>query len=227
MAKEIRKNNALTDANKIKNNALTKKALNAVYRLYEEQGEKIETTTYHILKMLDIGTDKKNYTLILKALKNLLQPITFEDSKQIITAPICTYVRIDKDTKKMNISINQELLQAIRNTPHWTVLSLKIMNRLSGSYAISIYEIYQRYKTVNYKNAKFGKQYDLKEMQEKFNVKLEARKINESIKRGIAEIKKKLDLDIEFFYSRPRKKFCFFWYLSEKELEQVNKKKSQ
>jgi len=215
--KEIKKNNALTDGHINSSLAFTRKLINVVYMLYKEKNSLlIETSKRELIRLLDLKVDKDNREKLIRSLEELMQIIRVKTEKSHISTTFIQTIIYYNKTNNITIHINKDCINLIDVIKHYTIIDLKIINQFSSNYAIAIYEIYKRYKTINCKNAKQSKKYNLEEMNLKFGTKFkQAKYLNEGIKRGIAEIRKKTNIDINFLYLRAEKKFGFFWYLSE------------
>jgi len=220
MKTKIKKNNALTNARELPNLAMSRKLINHIWAMYEEQGEEINTSYYELLQVLDLKNTGDNYKRVIKSLEQLFKIISFENNGQWIKAPFIVFLSGSKSDDILRIGVNEKLLKAIKNTPHYTILNAKLLNRFSSNYAIVIYEMYMRYKgfsnTVFKQKNLVGMIYNLEQMNKKFGTNYDTRNLNKGIKRGILEIEKKTNIKIFFLYLREKKTFNFAWYKSKK-----------
>jgi len=218
-----KKNNALTDGNLPDRKVLTQKLLNVLNKKYEDEGTIFKIAINELAMMLEMTVNSgKTKLMIYESLMILQQPIQLRnfDYKgtgiKWISAPFLSEATVFTDDKNfVNIQLNEKIIEGLKQKEQYTLIDLKISNKFKTKYGIVIWEMYLRYKNQNRSGVPENWTYQtftLEELNKKFGTKYKYNSdMTKCINRGLKEIKKITNKDIQVNFQKDIKKFGFFW----------------
>jgi hypothetical protein len=225
------KNNILTDARVPFSGALTQKLINILYNNYLKHGAEFSLDLPDLYKLLNVGNQTLTRKHIKVALKQLQYPIEVRNytdlkGKEVLwmSCAFLTRTKIKKNFKeKMFFTIDKELVHALKQKEHYTIIDIQVINKFKSKFGIVLYEMYLRYKDMKKKNIQKNMTYQtftIDELNKKFHTKhkYQAHMIR-AIKAGIDEILKITDIEIFYFWDKYEKQFEFHWFKEEKKAE--------
>lgn len=115
---------------------------------FENYQENTFTINYRQLNAIaDISPRSIDFTT--KALKHLMKPVTICDTKSKFTAIVpVTYVDIDKNTGDYVFSLENRIIDLLRNNDYFTKLDLKDFNPLKSKHSIVIFEYLKKFENL-------------------------------------------------------------------------------
>ena len=82
-----------------------------------------------------------------QSLRTLMRPVVLRDDPQFFEAVVpVTYVTIDKQTGDYVFTLEQRVIELLRNTDYFTKLDLKEFNPLKSKHSIILFEYLKRYE---------------------------------------------------------------------------------
>jgi len=226
MTKNIKKHNSLTDAKTGRLSLRSDKLINALYLLYEKDGENIEIAITQLKELLNLkgGDYGKDIELRLQELRD--HSIKFRNVKlshgdylYFVDSFIQSF-GIERGSQNFcKIKISESFIEAFSQKMGYTPINLEICNQFKTKYGLKLYEMYLRYyslpnkegegvgtisRTINDLNEMFGTAYTTPS------------EIKRGIGRGLKEIEKITGEFINSFYHKSQKKFVFSWHQKEK-----------
>lgn len=115
---------------------------------FENYQENTFTINYRQLNAIaDISPRSIDFTK--KALKHLMKPVVITDTKTKFEAIVpVTYVNIDKKTGDYVFSLENRIINLLRNNDYFTKLDLKDFNPLKSKHSIVIFEYLKRFENL-------------------------------------------------------------------------------
>jgi len=219
----IKKNNALVDGNIPDRKVLANKLVNVLYKNYEEQGEEFTISIPDLLRSLNMASDSgNNRQKIKEAIKFLQYPIELRNFEyngkgiEWLSAPFLSRAKIEKKNSTIiHFKLDSELIAGLKQKEQYTIIDLDISNKFRTKYGIVIWEMYLRYKNQNRSGVPENWTYQtfsLEDLNKKFGTNFKHNsKMLEGVERGLKEIKKITNKDIQVNFQKDIKKFGFFW----------------
>lgn len=230
--KVIKKHNSLTDGYipNTPRKVLPDRLLNALYYKFEKEGEEFTLSIQELKDLLDI-TSQKDDKRIYEAIEILQSPIIIrnfryhEKDVEWMRAPfLCRAIKYRSDANEIHFKIEPIVIEAIKQKGGYTPLDLHICNRFRSKYALKLYEMYRRYRSLPHNrnditNDQIGIiQKSLQELNQMFSTNHTApsklfskNSPHAPINRGLAEIERVTGEKIHCFYDRSKKVFIFSW----------------
>jgi len=226
MAKNIKKHNSLTDARTGKLSLRGDKLINALYLLYEKDGENIEITITELRELLNLkgGDYGKDIELRLQELRD--SSIKFRNVKlshgdylYFVDSFIQSF-GIDRGSQNYcKIKISESFIEAFSQKMGYTPIDLEICNKFKTKYGLKLYEMYLRYYSLPNKQGEgIGTiSLTIQDLNEMFGTAYTTpSEIKRGIERGLKEIEKITKEFINVFYHKGKRKFVFSWHQKRK-----------
>lgn len=91
--------------------------------------------------------NQKDYKIISKSLDALMKPVTLIDNpKRIVKMVPVTYVNVDREKGIYQFTLQEIVIDLLKNTDYFTKLDLKEFNPLKSKHSIVIFEYLKRYE---------------------------------------------------------------------------------
>jgi len=234
----IKKNNALVDGNLPDRKVLSNKLVNVLYKKYEEEGREFSISIPDLLRSLNMVSDSgNNRKKIKEAIKFLQYPIELRNFEyngkgiEWLSAPFLSRAKIEKNHSTIiHFKLDDELIAGLKQKEQYTVIDIDISNKFRTKYGIVIWEMYLRYKNQNRSEVPENWTYQtfsLEALNKKFGTNFKHNsKMLEGINRGLKEIKKITDKDIQVNFQKEIKKFGFFWEKEKQKPKHLKSKKA-
>jgi len=218
----IKKSNVVTDGIVPDRAVLTEKVLNVIYENFQSKGKSFKITFAELFKQLNISNQTENKKRIKESLLILSQSLelknfTHRDGRKVEWF-VGSFLKaiVFKDTRDyININIDEDTLYAIEQLKQYTMIDINISNKFRTKYGIVIWQMYLRYKNQNRSGVPENWTYQtfsLEDLNKKFGTNYKHNsQMQRSIERGLKEIKKIINKDIQVNFQKDIKKFGFFW----------------
>ena len=238
-AKVIKKHNSLTDGYipDTPRKVLPDRLLNALYYKFEKEGEEFTLSIQELKELLGI-TSQKDDKRIFEAIQILQSPIVIRDFRYqnkevewVRTPFLCRAVKFRSENNEIHFKIEPMVIEAVKQKGGYTPLDLGICNRFRSKYALKIYKMYRRYRSLPHNRSDVANDQigiikkSLQELNQMFSTNHTApsklfgqNAPNAPINRGLAEIEKVTGEKIHCFYDRSSKLFIFSWGRSMEDL---------
>ena len=93
--------------------------------------------------------NQKDYKIISKSLDALMKPVTLIDNpKRIVKMVPVTYVNVDREKGIYQFTLQEIVIDLLKNTDYFTKLDLKEFNPLKSKHSIVIFEYLKRYENL-------------------------------------------------------------------------------
>jgi len=226
MTKNIKKHNSLTDAKTGRLSLRSDKLINALYLLYEKDGENIQIAITELKELLDLkggdyGEDIESRLQELRdhSIKFRNVKLSHGNYNYYVDSFIQSFGIEREKQNYCKIRISESFIEAFKQKMGYTPIDLEICNKFKTKYGLKLYEMYLRYyslpnkegegvgtiaKTINDLNEMFGTSYQTPS------------EIKRGIDRGLNEIEKITDEFINVFYHKGKRAFIFAWHQKNK-----------
>ena len=226
MTKNIKKHNSLTDAKTGRLSLRSDKLINALYLLYEKDGENIQIAITELKELLDLkggdyGEDIESRLQELRdhSIKFRNVKLSHGNYNYYVDSFIQSFGIEREKQNYCKIRISESFIEAFKQKMGYTPIDLEICNKFKTKYGLKLYEMYLRYyslpnkegegvgtiaRTINDLNEMFGTSYQTPS------------EIKRGIDRGLNEIEKITDEFINVFYHKGKRAFIFAWHQKNK-----------
>jgi len=220
--KPFKKHNSLTDGY-IPNTGkavLPDKLINTLFWKFEQEGDSFILSMSELRKLLGLKSTKDD-SRIIEAIKLLQAPIVLRDFSfqgeeiEWTSGPFLSRATKWKDGQKfIKIKLDEVIIEGIKQKYGYTPLELTVCNQFKSKYGLKLYEMFIRYYHLPNKEGKgvgtVSKSID--ELNKIFDSHYkQPSELMRGIQRGLKEISKVTEEEVNCFFNKHEKKFIFGW----------------